>query len=796
MVTHQIIEKKLVDFYLKKTGHYGNSVMQSIDVTKETLEEALDGIEQPISTFEKVIRHQDIKLFSKFLSGEIKKWHTISRFRYIVFLCYIASQDDPNSENFRSKLQKKLGLSSSPRLDGVNILFQELVEFSKKNENLRRVEIPSIIQPHMKLIGIIYEFSFPNWRLNSLLNKNLYEKEHTPETLSKELLKNISELKLHVGLYQAIRVFNQRVALKNIFLDEDPFWNFYKKWKKPKRYSKEKIYFYLENDLESSYFDLPNSKLKINELNGSNSKYFVLKRENKSFNNGIFFFKESYGKYELKENIQRFEDIDAVLYQIEKYDSKLLDKNNALISQEYCFLELNYKNLDKVKEILLANKVDQILPPLQILSSFKRKELLSLNIAPIKFRANFDGKIEFIHIDFHTKEEKVNKGDEIYLPYLNEGELKIILTTGGQYPLSKVEKFKVVRKLKGMSIKSDKKEFMDYIFPQFPILKFSDNIVFDYKKSSNYGNDFFEELLELIYYNSIDGILESSLLKLIIGCEALYKFNPYDVITILKHYGYLIWGYRNGYKSIKYWPKSISLKKISHGNFLIQGYISEHSQKLLCDQLEFLNIDFVIKKIQSGRSALPLKILITNNSLENIVPEYFLNEEVLNQDGCTQISYLSKGESYYKSFDIFKYDLKLNKFLYLKEYLGHDGVYLLKQKDRKKCNLYEIIYKGDYILSTYCRDQIFDCAYKYGIFELDKSQNEGYTSYPTNFSCYLVSEFFSKNGILPYLDLENGHYYYPKGLVESLKFIQDMQEHHKMVRYNLHRHRRNIRFRA
>lgn len=39
MVTHQIIEKKLVDFYLKKTGHYGNSVMQSIDVTKETLEE-------------------------------------------------------------------------------------------------------------------------------------------------------------------------------------------------------------------------------------------------------------------------------------------------------------------------------------------------------------------------------------------------------------------------------------------------------------------------------------------------------------------------------------------------------------------------------------------------------------------------------------------------------------------------------------------------------------------------------------------------------------------------------------
>lgn len=29
-----------------------------------------------------------------------------------------------------------------------------------------------------------------------------------------------------------------------------------------------------------------------------------------------------------------------------------------------------------------------------------------------------------------------------------------------------------------------------------------------------------------------------------------------------------------------------------------------------------------------------------------------------------------------------------------------------------------------------------------GYLELDKSQNEGYTSYPTNFSCYLVSEFF------------------------------------------------------
>ena len=58
MITPQQIENKLVDFYLKTTGHYGNSVMRSIDVTTETLTDALDGIEDPINTFENVIKLQ------------------------------------------------------------------------------------------------------------------------------------------------------------------------------------------------------------------------------------------------------------------------------------------------------------------------------------------------------------------------------------------------------------------------------------------------------------------------------------------------------------------------------------------------------------------------------------------------------------------------------------------------------------------------------------------------------------------------------------------------------------------
>lgn len=796
MVTHQQIEKKLVDFYLKTTGNYGHSLMTSIDVTPETLVIALEGINEPITAFEYLIREEK-RSFLHYLSGHYKIWGNSSKFRYIVYLCYIASKEGIDSENFQKKLQEnlKLGNRTQIQVNGVNTLFNELERLCNGKESYRDVKLPKNISASMKHIGIIYEFTFPNWRLESLLNKNLYRNEHTPETLSKELQKNIIEFKQHVGLYQAITVFIQRVILKNKFLEEDPFWSFYLRWNRPKVYKKEKIYFYLENELESSYFDLGNSRVNISELNENNSNFFVLKREKKSFYNKVFFFKELHGKYELKENIQRFEDIDAVLFHIEKYDYEGIDKVNALTSKEYCFLELTYKNIDKIKEVLLRRKIDQVLPPLQILSSYKRKELLSLNIASIKFRANFEGKIEFIHPDLPPKEERVYEGDEIILPPLNEGELKVILTTSGQYSLSKVEKFKVVESLKGINIKSDKKELGDYTFPQFPMLMFSDNIVFNYK-TSNPEKYFFEELLELIYYNSMGGILESGLLKLIGACEALSKFNPYDIISILKNYGYLMWGYHNNYKSIKYWPKNIGLRKISHGNFLVQGYVSENSQKLLCEKLEFLNVDFIIREIDIGRESLPIKVLLTNKDLENVVPEYFLNEDKLVGDGCVQISYLSKGENYYKSFDIFKYDPKLNKFLYLKEYLGHDGVYLLKQKDRKKCNIYEIVYKGEYILSTYCRDQIFDCAYKYGICELDKSQNEEYASYPTNFSCYLVLEFFSKNGTLPYLDLENGHYYYPKGLVESLKFIQDKQEHHKMVRYNLHRHRRNIRFRA
>ena len=70
MITPQLIEKKLVDFYLKTTGHYGNSIMQSIDVTEETLIEALEGIDQPIKTFENIIKVQDARAFNRFLASE------------------------------------------------------------------------------------------------------------------------------------------------------------------------------------------------------------------------------------------------------------------------------------------------------------------------------------------------------------------------------------------------------------------------------------------------------------------------------------------------------------------------------------------------------------------------------------------------------------------------------------------------------------------------------------------------------------------------------------------------------
>ena len=60
----------------------------------------------------------------------------------------------------------------------------------------------------------------------------------------------------------------------------------------------------------------------------------------------------------------------------------------------------------------------------------------------------------------------------------------------------------------------------------------------------------------------------------------------------------------------------------------------------------------------------------------------------------------------------------------------------------------------------------------------------------------LVLEYFSKNGVLPYLDLEDGHYYYPKGLVKSSESSQNRQELPTILGYNLHRHRKNIRFRA
>lgn len=204
MITPQQIENKLVDFYLKTTGHYGNSVMRSIDVTTETLTDALDGIEDPINTFENVIKLQETKAFCKFLSNDYTYWGMVSKFRYIVFLCYVAAQDGIESDNFQDKLQEKLGLSSKPQVKGVNTLFNQLLEFTRKNDECRKLEIPKRYQPHMKHIGVIYEFSFPNWRLQSLLTKNLdRNKQYSPEELSR-VLSTLNVFQQHEGLYQAI----------------------------------------------------------------------------------------------------------------------------------------------------------------------------------------------------------------------------------------------------------------------------------------------------------------------------------------------------------------------------------------------------------------------------------------------------------------------------------------------------------------------------------------------------------------------------------------------------------------
>ena len=131
------------------------------------------------------------------------------------------------------------------------------------------------------------------------------------------------------------------------------------------------------------------------------------------------------------------------------------------------------------KKIFLNYKDKQYLPPLQILSSYRRKELLSLNMAPIKFRANFDGEIEFIHSELKHSKEIVYEGDEIYLPHLSEGELKLILTTRGEFSLSKVEKFHIVDSLKDANIKSEKNELNLYTITKTSIFNVSENLIKD-----------------------------------------------------------------------------------------------------------------------------------------------------------------------------------------------------------------------------------------------------------------------------------------------------------------------------
>lgn len=793
MITPQLIESKLVEYYLKTTGPYGHAVMRSIDVSEETLTEALIEIENPIETFSNVMRGSDSKTFQKFLSGEIIQWSGSSKFRYIVFLCYVAAQDGGDSENFREKLQEILKLKSPPRLNGINHLFHQLSLYASKYDAYRQVHIPEVNQSHMKLIGIIYEFSFPNWRLKSLLNKNLYRIEHTPSSLSKQLLLHISDFKKHQGLYQAIQIFTKRVNSNNKFLEEDPFWKFYLKWSKPNTKIERKIFFYVGNNLEDSYFDLIDSDLKVSELNNSNSTFFFWKARNKNFKREVFFLKDLGEKYELLENINRLEEVDAVLYNFKKNDNEGIKKEKSIIYNHYCFVEIDYRNIEQVKCLISLDERNDFLPPLQILSSYRRKDLLSLNSVPIKFKANFDGQIEFIHNDF-SKLEKVKNNKIICLPHLLDGRLTVILTTNDEYKLSKVYNFNVVNFLKELYLGVNRKEFDLYVMDDIQGDEFEQQVVFKYKLNREPKSTIYEDLLELIYFNSFNGISESDLLKLIHANENFSKFSPYNVLSQLKDYGYMKCGYHKNYKAIKWWANPISLNKIRNGEFLIEGYISQYNHKHLCEKLDFLGFSYQIRQIDFEKNTFPVKVLFSDVGLEKELPEYFNTVSV--DDYCQQISFLTKGEKYYKSFEVFKFENKIGRFVYSTADKIDDGIYMLRQKDKKKCNVYEFIFRGKSIISTYCRDQVFDIASQYGCLNIILNECAEIYSQGVNFSHKKVRDFFAKKGVLPYLDQLTGHYYYPKEFINILKYDVENNEKIETIRYNLNRHRKHIRFRG
>ncbi len=235
---------------------------------------------------------------------------------------------------------------------------------------------------------------------------------------------------------------------------------------------------------------------------------------------------------------------------------------------------------------------------------------------------------------------------------------------------------------------------------------------------------------------------------------------------------------------------------MTEDSYLIHGYLCENTQGILCNDLDLFNINYSIKRMDMGVNVLPMKILISDADLERVVPHYFKNNENLAEDQCLQVGYLISGETYYKSFDIYKYDSARHRFIYLKEYAGEDGIYLLKQKDKRKCNIYEIIKNKKSLLSTYYREQVFDLAYKRGMCEVSGNRKEDYVSVVNGVSFNLVWEFFTKNGILPMLDMECGEYYYHKDFFKTIKVIDNIQENTKTVGYNFNRHRKNIRLRV
>lgn len=625
------VEQALVDFYLKSSGHYGNSKMFGIDVLEATLSLALEQFLVNGKDVRQILKEAaPAKNTAKLFEGVYSFPTNCDRpnfFQYLVLACYIVASDGDNTtdNNFRKNLSRFYGYTQSfVKLDGLPklwLLLQEWMIEHKEGLSLRPFHLSR--NDKFKHLGEVYHFAFPTWRDKNAL-KGLYriEEVRQPKDIidtrfSREFDRR--DGKFSVAFKDSWQRFKYRYnyGVYSPMIYQDPFWKVVQSVISEKdTVNNVQSEFLLDENLT------PSCSLVIDDFDLLESQV-VFYPSSKSFDiadaldNGQAYFESCQAelhatcfKYQIIPFIKKDFDLirDCVIRSDEEFQEGLLLLNCTY--HDWLYHQLRAKKKYKIDNNyhifwgLLKYELDLVFDYLEqqswYLNNIKTKRVTASAIdfvmairchnnflyrenLPIKIKVNLDGNLTIKYGQYELLSKVVNEGDEIILPYDSniEGNVRLELTENTDEQLSQIknlnlQKTSIIHNQLGRYKATDWRRIEEIklegckdqrLLPKL----ISETVIKDTEKNDLTSR--FLTLLEAIYFRGKQGWAEYELLPLIKNILSIGANVAWDVLRLLQEADWLYVTQACKYGVRHWWLKEPMLIELQHQVIALRGAI-------------------------------------------------------------------------------------------------------------------------------------------------------------------------------------------------------------------------------